>query len=58
MMTSWCNISEGCVVIFTDTWLNSETPDEAAELADCELHRANRTPEAGTKTGGGLCTSQ
>lgn len=44
------------MLIFTETWLNCDTPDEAAELADCALHRADRTPEAGTKTGGGLCT--
>lgn len=44
-----------CCMIFTETWLDSTTPDAAIELAGLTAYRADRTADSGKKTGGGLC---
>ncbi|CAG5968089.1 unnamed protein product [Menidia menidia] len=43
-----------CCMIFSETWLDSSTPDAAIELADRSVYRADRTADSGKKTGGGL----
>uniref|UniRef100_A0A669BZP0 Reverse transcriptase domain-containing protein n=1 Tax=Oreochromis niloticus TaxID=8128 RepID=A0A669BZP0_ORENI len=43
-----------CVMIITETWLDSFTPDTAIELAGHATFRADRNKESGKKRGGGL----
>lgn len=43
-------------MVFTETWLNDNIPDNAIELEGCTVFRADRTAEDSGKTkGGGLC---
>lgn len=49
------NIRDSCVMVFTETWLNSKIPAEAIELAGRLVHRADRTADSGKSRGGGLC---
>ena len=44
-----------CCMIFTETWLDSTSPDAAIELAGRTAYRADRTADSGKKIGGGLC---
>ena len=43
------------IMIFTETWLNSNVPDSAIDLAERYTLRADRTKESGKTRGGGLC---
>ncbi|CAG5867200.1 unnamed protein product, partial [Menidia menidia] len=48
------DLNNCCCMIFSETWLDSSTPDAAIELADRSVYRADRTADSGKKTGGGL----
>ena len=49
-------IMDSNVMIFTETWLNSNSPDSAIELAGRYTHRVDRTADGSGKTRGrGLC---
>ena len=45
---------ECSIMLFTETWLNSLTPDSHVSLGGFNLHRADRTEESGKRKGGGL----
>ncbi|KAK0154097.1 hypothetical protein N1851_003814 [Merluccius polli] len=45
-----CNL-----LIFTETWLNPSVPDNAINLAERNIFRADRTADSGKSKGGGLC---
>lgn len=51
LVTQW-TIYNCCSMIFTETWSDSTTPDEAIELEGCTAYR---TTNSCKKTGGGLC---
>lgn len=44
-----------CVMVITETWLDSLTPLSAIELTGHATFRADRTIDSGKKHGGGLC---
>lgn len=47
---------ESNLMISSETWLNSSSPESAIELAGCYTHQAGRTADSSGKTrGGGLC---
>ncbi|KAK0143190.1 hypothetical protein N1851_018682 [Merluccius polli] len=46
-------IMDSNIMIFTETWLNSSSPDSAIELAERYTHRADRTTDGSGKTRGG-----
>ena len=48
-------IMDSNIMIFTETWLNSNVPDSAIDLAERYTLRADRTKESGKTRGGGLC---
>ena len=49
-------VSECCVFVFVETWLNNSIPDCAIQLARLTCYRADRELVEGGKTrGGGLC---
>lgn len=48
-------IRDCCAFVFTETWLNDNTPDSAVQLDALCLHRANRNTLSGKSQGGGLC---
>ena len=49
-------ITDCNIMVFTETWLNSELPDNAIELAGRYVLRADRTAgDSGKTRGGGLC---
>ena len=49
-------VSDCCVVVFTETWLNENIPDSAIQLEQLACYRADRALAEGGKTrGGGLC---
>lgn len=54
-LTTQRAICNCCCMIFSETWLDSTTPDAAIELAGRTAYRADRTADSGKKTGGGLC---
>lgn len=44
-----------CVMVITETWLDSAVPDAAIELAGRSVYRADRTSDSGKNKGGGVC---
>lgn len=49
-------VSNCCVFIFTETWLNDNIPDSAVQLEQLACYRADRALIDGGKTrGGGVC---
>lgn len=52
-ITSHC--LEYCVMIITETWLDSHTPDTAIELAGRIVYRVDRTIHSGKRRSGRLC---
>ncbi len=48
-------VKNSCVLLITETWLNSSIPDTAIELAGRTLYRHDRTTDSGKNRGGGLC---
>lgn len=44
-----------CVMIITETWLHSDTPDTSMQLAGRTLLRGDRTKHFGKSRGGALC---
>lgn len=46
---------ESCVMIITETWLDSNVPDAAIELAGRSVYRADRTAASGKSKGSGVC---
>ena len=56
LRTSSKTVSECCVFVFVETWLNDSVPDRAIQLARLTCYRADRELVEGGKTrGGGLC---
>lgn len=45
---------ECSIMVFTETWLNSLTPDTIISLEGFNLRRTDRTRESDKKKGGGL----
>ena len=54
-LTAQRTLTSCCCMIFTETWLDSTTPDAAIQLAGRTVYRADRTADSGKKSGGGLC---
>lgn len=52
--TTWREIRDCCAFVFTETWLNDNTPDSAVQLDGLCLHRADRNTLSGKSRGGGL----
>ena len=46
---------ESCLMAYTETWLNENTPDSVVELPNFSLIRADRTIDSGKTRGGGIC---
>ncbi|KAK0155269.1 hypothetical protein N1851_002403 [Merluccius polli] len=56
LRTTSRTVSECCVLVFVETWLNDSVPDCAIQLARLTCYRADRALVEGGKTrGGGLC---
>ena len=50
------NVSNCCVLLFTETWLNDNIPDSAVQLEQLTCYRADRALVNGGKTrDGGVC---
>ena len=54
-LTAQRTLTSCCCMIFTETRLDSTTPDAAIQLAGRTVYRADRTADSGKKSGGGLC---
>lgn len=48
-------VKDSCILLFTETWLQSSIPDSAIELAGYTAQRQDRTVDSGKSRGGGLC---
>ena len=49
-------VSNCCVLVFTETWLNDNIPDSAVQLEQLTCYRADRTQlNGGKQSGGGVC---
>ena len=49
-------VSNCCMLVFTETWLNDNIPDSAVQLEQLTCYRADRALVHGGKTrGGGVC---
>ena len=49
-------VSNCCVLVFTETWLNDNIPDSAVQLEQLACYRADRAIVKGGKSrGGGIC---
>ena len=55
LTTKKSKLADCCCMIFTESKLDSSTPDAAITLAGHTAYRADRTAASGKKTGGGLC---
>ncbi len=48
-------VKNSCILLVTETWLNSSIPDMAIELERRTVYRHDRTTDSGKNRGGGLC---
>ena len=48
-------IQDCCILLITETWLNSSIPDIEIKLASRTAHRQDRNSNSGKTKGGGVC---